>query len=200
MLFLPFVLSVLFGSDLLMCLLLFRMANNKVVFCKPFWRVYSAGDLCKMFSNISEKRAQNILHMVVITFQTWTNFFVDNSYLDPILLLLTTLSCSCSQERVIENLREQKEREDRVRLEEMEQMRKENQELKDKLAALQNQKLSQSVPTALSLTQSQRPDGEVSLRFSYRIVECNVSTFQGWIPLTKSLYFYLVSLNLTKRI
>uniref|UniRef100_A0A3B4WHG6 ELKS/RAB6-interacting/CAST family member 2 n=1 Tax=Seriola lalandi dorsalis TaxID=1841481 RepID=A0A3B4WHG6_SERLL len=56
---------------------------------------------------------------------------------------LATLEEALSEkERVIENLREQKEREDRVRLEELEQMRKENQELKDKLSALQPQKLS----------------------------------------------------------
>lgn len=64
---------------------------------------------------------------------------------------------------MIENLREQKEREDRVRLDEMEQMRKENQELKDRLAALQPPKLSQSQPANLSPTQNQRPDGEVSM-------------------------------------
>uniref|UniRef100_A0AAQ6AAH0 ELKS/RAB6-interacting/CAST family member 2 n=1 Tax=Amphiprion ocellaris TaxID=80972 RepID=A0AAQ6AAH0_AMPOC len=58
---------------------------------------------------------------------------------------LATLEEALSEkERVIENLREQKDREDRVRLEEMEQMRKENQELKGKLSALQPQKLPQS--------------------------------------------------------
>ncbi len=64
---------------------------------------------------------------------------------------------------MIENLREQKEREDRVRLEELEQMRKENQELKDKLAALQPQKLSQSQSANPVPAQNQRPDGEVSI-------------------------------------
>lgn len=63
---------------------------------------------------------------------------------------------------MIENLREQKEREDRVRLEELEQMRKENKDLKDKLSVLQPQKLSQSQPANPGLTQNQRPDGEVS--------------------------------------
>lgn len=63
---------------------------------------------------------------------------------------------------MIENLREQREREDRVRLEELEQMRKENQQLKEKLSALQPQKLSQSLPANLAPTQNQRPDGEVS--------------------------------------
>uniref|UniRef100_A0A673AP61 ELKS/RAB6-interacting/CAST family member 2 n=1 Tax=Sphaeramia orbicularis TaxID=375764 RepID=A0A673AP61_9TELE len=58
---------------------------------------------------------------------------------------LATLEEALSEkERVIENLRDQKEREDRVRLEELELMRKENQELKDKLFALQPQKLSHS--------------------------------------------------------
>lgn len=63
---------------------------------------------------------------------------------------------------MIENLRDQKEREDRVRLEEMDQMRRENQELKEKLAALQPPKLSQSQVTNSILIQNQRPDGEVS--------------------------------------
>uniref|UniRef100_A0A3B4WEV8 ELKS/RAB6-interacting/CAST family member 2 n=1 Tax=Seriola lalandi dorsalis TaxID=1841481 RepID=A0A3B4WEV8_SERLL len=63
---------------------------------------------------------------------------------------LATLEEALSEkERVIENLREQKEREDRVRLEELEQMRKENQELKDKLSALQPQKLSPILTTAI---------------------------------------------------
>ncbi|CAK6968259.1 ERC protein 2-like isoform X6 [Scomber scombrus] len=75
---------------------------------------------------------------------------------------LTTLEEALSEkERVIENLREQKEREDRVRLEELEQMRKENQELKDKLLAVQPQKLSQSQPATPVPTQNQRLDGEV---------------------------------------
>uniref|UniRef100_A0A3B3YEG2 ELKS/RAB6-interacting/CAST family member 2 n=1 Tax=Poecilia mexicana TaxID=48701 RepID=A0A3B3YEG2_9TELE len=55
---------------------------------------------------------------------------------------LATLEEALSEkERVIENLRDQKEREERVRLEEMGQMRRENQELKEKLAALQPPKL-----------------------------------------------------------
>ncbi|XP_015233848.1 PREDICTED: ERC protein 2-like [Cyprinodon variegatus] len=75
---------------------------------------------------------------------------------------LATLEEALSEkERVIENLRDQKEREDRVRLEEMEQMRKENQELKEKLAALQPPKLSQSQVTNSSLIQNQKPDAEV---------------------------------------
>lgn len=66
-----------------------------------------------------------------------------------------------SQERVIENLREQKEREDRTRLEELEQMRKENQELKNKLSALQPQNVSQNQVANPGVTQNQRPDREV---------------------------------------
>ncbi|AWP09773.1 putative ERC protein 2-like [Scophthalmus maximus] len=78
---------------------------------------------------------------------------------------LTTLEEALSEkERVIENLREQKEREDRARLEELEQMRKENQELKDKLSALQPQKLLQCQTTNPSLTQNQRPEGEVKAK------------------------------------
>uniref|UniRef100_A0A3Q1BSK7 ELKS/RAB6-interacting/CAST family member 2 n=1 Tax=Amphiprion ocellaris TaxID=80972 RepID=A0A3Q1BSK7_AMPOC len=74
---------------------------------------------------------------------------------------LATLEEALSEkERVIENLREQKDREDRVRLEEMEQMRKENQELKGKLSALQPQKLPQSQTANPIPTQNQRPDGE----------------------------------------
>lgn len=67
---------------------------------------------------------------------------------------------------MIENLREQKERDDRARLEEVEQMRKENQELKDKLLALQPQKLSQSQLANSGPTQNQRPDKEVSTDIS----------------------------------
>ncbi|XP_042346942.1 ERC protein 2-like, partial [Plectropomus leopardus] len=75
---------------------------------------------------------------------------------------LATLEEALSEkERVIENLREQKEREDRVRLEELEQMRKENQALKEKLSALQPQKLSPSQPANSVPTQNQRPDGEM---------------------------------------
>ncbi|KAM6928959.1 ERC protein 2 [Lycodopsis pacificus] len=75
---------------------------------------------------------------------------------------LATLEEALSdKERVIESLREQKEREDRVRLEELEQMRTENQVLKDKLSALQPQKLSQSQPANSVLTPNQRPDGAV---------------------------------------
>lgn len=82
-----------------------------------------------------------------------------------LLLLLVSSFCfmipSSSQERVIENLREQKEREDRTRLEELDQMRKENQELKDKLAALQPPSASQSQAANPGVTQNQRPDREV---------------------------------------
>ncbi|XP_054901933.1 ERC protein 2-like [Poeciliopsis prolifica] len=75
---------------------------------------------------------------------------------------LATLEEALSEkERVIENLRDQKEREDRARLEEMDQMRRENQELKEKLAVLQTPKLSQSQVTNSILIQNQRPDGEV---------------------------------------
>lgn len=62
---------------------------------------------------------------------------------------------------MIENLREQKEREDRTRLEELEQMRKENKELKDKLCALQPPNASQNQPANPGVTQNQRPDREV---------------------------------------
>uniref|UniRef100_A0A3B3UR43 ELKS/RAB6-interacting/CAST family member 2 n=1 Tax=Poecilia latipinna TaxID=48699 RepID=A0A3B3UR43_9TELE len=74
---------------------------------------------------------------------------------------LATLEEALSEkERVIENLRDQKEREERVRLEEMDQMRRENQELKEKLAALQPPKLPQSQVTNSILIQNQRPDGD----------------------------------------
>ncbi|XP_037540756.1 ERC protein 2 [Nematolebias whitei] len=73
---------------------------------------------------------------------------------------LATLEEALSEkERVIENLREQKEREDRVRFEELEQMRKENQELRDKLAALQPPKPLQSQVTNPITTQ--KSDGEM---------------------------------------
>ncbi|KAM9343912.1 ERC protein 2-like [Pholidichthys leucotaenia] len=75
---------------------------------------------------------------------------------------LATLEEALSEkERVIESLRDQKEREDRVRLEELEQLRKENQEFKEKLSALQPQKLPQNQTSNPSPTQNQRPDGEV---------------------------------------
>ncbi|KAM9785992.1 ERC protein 2-like [Neosynchiropus ocellatus] len=57
---------------------------------------------------------------------------------------LATLEEALSEkERVIENLREQKEREEKIQLEEMERLRKENQELKDKLFVIQPPKLPQ---------------------------------------------------------
>uniref|UniRef100_A0A3B3DKK7 ELKS/RAB6-interacting/CAST family member 2 n=1 Tax=Oryzias melastigma TaxID=30732 RepID=A0A3B3DKK7_ORYME len=78
---------------------------------------------------------------------------------------LATLEEALSEkERVIENLREQKEREDRTRTEELEQMRRENQILKDKLSVQQPLKLSQSPANNPSATQDQRPDGEVQVK------------------------------------
>uniref|UniRef100_A0A3B3INL3 ELKS/RAB6-interacting/CAST family member 2 n=1 Tax=Oryzias latipes TaxID=8090 RepID=A0A3B3INL3_ORYLA len=78
---------------------------------------------------------------------------------------LATLEEALSEkERVIENLREQKEREDRARTEELEQMRRENQILKDKLSAQQPIKLSQSPAPNHTSTQDQRPDGEVQVK------------------------------------
>lgn len=62
---------------------------------------------------------------------------------------------------MIENLREQKEREDRTRLEELEQMRKENQELKNKLSALEPPNATQNQAANPGVTQNQRPDREV---------------------------------------
>ncbi|XP_028309888.1 ERC protein 2-like [Gouania willdenowi] len=78
---------------------------------------------------------------------------------------LATLEEALSEkERVIENLREQKDREDTARSEELEQMRKENQELKDKLASLQPQKVSQIQASNQSPPQNLRPDGEVQAK------------------------------------
>ncbi|XP_041859426.1 ERC protein 2-like isoform X3 [Melanotaenia boesemani] len=75
---------------------------------------------------------------------------------------LATLEEALSEkERVIENLRDQKERDDRARLEELEQMRRENQELKGKLSVLQPQKLPQSQTSNPSSTHNPKPDGEV---------------------------------------
>lgn len=85
---------------------------------------------------------------------------------------------------MIENLREQKEREERARLEELQQMRKENQELKDKLAAVlpqkqlgttvQNQNQSQNQSQSLSLSQNQnqnqRPNREVGSKDRERLL------------------------------
>lgn len=44
---------------------------------------------------------------------------------------------NASQERIIERLKEQRERDDRERLEEIESFRKENKDLKEKVNALQ---------------------------------------------------------------
>ncbi|XP_019747189.1 ERC protein 2-like isoform X2 [Hippocampus comes] len=75
---------------------------------------------------------------------------------------LATLEEALSEkERVIETFREQKERADRVQLEELERLRKDNQELKDKLSTLQPQKLSPSQPAIVGPKQGQRPDGEM---------------------------------------
>ncbi|XP_034028440.1 ERC protein 2 isoform X3 [Thalassophryne amazonica] len=77
---------------------------------------------------------------------------------------LATLEEALSEkERIIENLREQREREDRGRLEELEQMRKENQNLKDRLAALQPQKLSLTQAINPGQTQNQKADEEQNL-------------------------------------
>lgn len=78
---------------------------------------------------------------------------------------------------MIEKLREQKEREDRVLLEELEKMRKENKDLKDKLSALQPQKPCQSQLASPGPTQNQRPDKEVGMMFWYlkRCCAVNVS-------------------------
>ncbi|XP_077466317.1 ERC protein 2-like isoform X2 [Stigmatopora argus] len=80
---------------------------------------------------------------------------------------LATLEEALSdKERVIENLREQKEQADRVHLEELERLRKDNQELKDKLSALQPQKQSPSQPAIVGPNQVQRPDGEMPAKIS----------------------------------
>lgn len=91
---------------------------------------------------------------------------------------------------MIENLREQKDREDRVRLEEMEQLRKENHELKDKLLVVQPQKLLQNQLSNPSPSQNQRPDGEVSTGWCYKGVWTDVSIIEKsmcvWYPGVKS--------------
>ncbi|XP_077580220.1 ERC protein 2-like isoform X2 [Stigmatopora nigra] len=80
---------------------------------------------------------------------------------------LATLEEALSdKERVIENLREQKEQADRVHLEELERLRKDNQELKDKLYVLQPQKQSPSQPAIVGPIQVQRPDGEMPAKIS----------------------------------
>ncbi|XP_035994347.1 ERC protein 2 isoform X2 [Fundulus heteroclitus] len=116
--------------------------------------------------NILQKKIENLLEQlkdkdkqVVGLRERVQGLQTDSSNTDT---ALATLEEALSEkERVIENLRDQKEREDRVRLEEMQLMRKENQELKDKLAAQQSQKLSHSQVTNSSFIPNQRPDGEV---------------------------------------
>lgn len=97
--------------------------------------------------------------------QIWINFYADDSrhFSKCCFPSYSFFPILFPQERVIENLREQKEREDRARLEELEQMRKENQELKDKLAAVQPQKLSQSQLANPGLTQTQRPEVGINI-------------------------------------
>ncbi|KAM4571545.1 ERC protein 2-like isoform 5-T6 [Fundulus diaphanus] len=116
--------------------------------------------------NILQKKIENLLEQlkdkdkqVVGLRERVQGLQTDSSNTDT---ALATLEEALSEkERVIENLRDQKEREDRVRLEEMQLMRKENQDLKDKLASQQSQKLSHSQVTNSSLIPNQRPDGEV---------------------------------------
>lgn len=74
---------------------------------------------------------------------------------------------------MIETLREQKERVERVQLEELDHMRKENQDLKDKLSALQPQKVSQNQPGTPGPTHNQRLDGEVRMRGPFIACVCN---------------------------
>ncbi|XP_077369664.1 ERC protein 2-like [Festucalex cinctus] len=116
--------------------------------------------------NILQKKIENLLEQLKDKDKQLTGLRdrvqglqTDSSNTDT---ALATLEEALSEkERVIENLREQKERADRVQLEELERLRKDNQELKDKLAAVQAQKLSPGQPAILGPTQGQRPDGEM---------------------------------------
>nr|XP_046220917.1 ERC protein 2-like isoform X5 [Oncorhynchus gorbuscha] len=91
--------------------------------------------------NILQKKIENLLEQLKDKDKQLTGLRdrvkglqTDSSNTDT---ALTTLEEALSEkERVIERLREQKEREDRARLEEVERMRKENQDLKDRLSIL----------------------------------------------------------------
>ncbi|XP_061760436.1 ERC protein 2 isoform X2 [Nerophis ophidion] len=116
--------------------------------------------------NVLQKKIENLLEQLKDKDKQLTGlrdrvhgFQTDSSNTDT---ALATLEEALSEkERVIENLREQKERVDRVQLEELERMRKENQELKDKLSAIQPQKLVPSHPANPSPNQGLRPNVEV---------------------------------------
>ncbi|XP_041713032.1 ERC protein 2-like isoform X1 [Coregonus clupeaformis] len=85
---------------------------------------------------------------------------------------LTTLEEALSEkERVIERVIEQKEREDRARLEEVERMRKENQELKDRLSIL-----TTHTPGSQSMEESTRKLLEVSDRI--KLLEQEVTRYR----------------------
>lgn len=75
---------------------------------------------------------------------------------------------------MIENLREQKERDDRTRLEELEHVRKENQELKNKLSTLQPSNTFHSQAANSGVTQNQRLDREVGTHESVSQIGCCV--------------------------
>ncbi|XP_061668307.1 ERC protein 2-like isoform X3 [Syngnathoides biaculeatus] len=116
--------------------------------------------------NILQKKIENLLEQLKDKDKQLTGLKdrvqglqTDSSNTDT---ALATLEEALSEkERVIENLREQKERADRVQLEELERLWKDNQELKDKLTALQPPKLSPGQPPILGPNQSLRPDGEM---------------------------------------
>lgn len=58
-----------------------------------------------------------------------------------------------SQERIIERLKEQRERDDRERLEEIESFRKENKDLKEKVNALQAELTEKEVSLEKQMSQ-----------------------------------------------
>uniref|UniRef100_A0A8C5CKD8 ELKS/RAB6-interacting/CAST family member 2 n=1 Tax=Gadus morhua TaxID=8049 RepID=A0A8C5CKD8_GADMO len=77
---------------------------------------------------------------------------------------LATLEEALSEkERVIQALREQRDREERARLEDVELLRRENRELKERVFAMQPQNLTQGPAAAPSQTPVQRPEAEVSM-------------------------------------
>lgn len=95
-----------------------------------------------------------------------------------------------TQERVIENLREQKEQkeqEERARLEELEQMRKENQELRDKMAAILPPKQLSNTGQTQNQNQNQWANKEVSGACPLPGPVCSGLTFPQQRPLVVKL-------------
>lgn len=85
--------------------------------------------------------------VVVLTGRLHGKVFLNNLPPLPLshLLILSTLR---TQERIIERLKDQREREDRERLEEVDSYKKENKDLKEKVNSLQIELTEKEVSAA----------------------------------------------------